>query len=61
MTKIASVLFGNADSGLAREYFCTFEGDSPLGTKTRKRKARRIHHREHGGHRDSKRNPVKER
>jgi hypothetical protein len=60
MTKIASVLFGNADSDLAREYFCTFESDSPLGTKSRKRKERRIHHREHRGLRGKQEKPFKE-
>jgi hypothetical protein len=65
MTKIASVLFGNADSDLAREYFCTFESDSPLGTESRKRKEkkrkeRRIHHREHRGLRGKQEKPFKE-
>jgi hypothetical protein len=42
MTKIASVLFGNADSGLAREYFCTFEDDSPQRTHRAQSKTKEI-------------------
>jgi hypothetical protein len=43
MTKIASVLFGNADSGPARKYFCTFAVDSPQRTRRAQRKEREIH------------------
>jgi len=42
MTKIASVLFGNADSGLARKYFCTFAVDSPQRTQRAQRKKERF-------------------